>query len=99
MSEWQLDEKAIQTLKTYGMTGQVFVRDGSKVIITTEDGLLHLSISREDRLPTYDELKEARYALLPDEVHMAMIFPPKEEFVNVHSNCLHLFQLAQGEIR
>ena len=53
----------------------------------------HLSISHPNRLPTYDEVKEARYKFLPDDVHMAMIFPPRREFVNLHPTCFHLWEI------
>ena len=60
---------------------------------TKENGLWHLSISHRSRDLTYEEIKAARYALLPDDVHMAMIFPPKAEFVNLHPYCFHLYQI------
>lgn len=65
------------------------------VLITNENGRLHLSISTPtgEKPPTYEEIKQARYVLLPDNVYMAMIFPPKAEFVNLHLNCFHLFEL------
>jgi len=53
----------------------------------------HMSISHRSRLPTYDEIKGARYKLLPDDVYMAQIFPPEKEFVNVHPYCLHLWEV------
>jgi hypothetical protein len=27
---------------------------------------------------------------------VAQVFPPREDFVNVHENCFHLWQLAPG---
>lgn len=63
----------------------------------------HLSLShvmvndqgtpRPGRLPTYGELKEARYRFCPPEVTMAQLFPPTEEFVNIHETTLHLWQV------
>lgn len=60
-----------------------------------QDGSMgwHLSISHPSRLPTYEELKEARYKFCPDEVYMAQIFPPTSEFVNLHSYCFHLYEI------
>lgn len=45
------------------------------------------------RYPTWDEIKEARYELLPDNCYMAMILPPKSEYVNLHETCFHLYQI------
>ncbi len=49
----------------------------------------HISISCEDRYPTWEEQKRARYELVPDEVYMVIILPPKREYVNTHPNCFH----------
>ena len=53
----------------------------------------HLSISCPNRYPTLDEIKAARYDLLPLDVTMAMLLPPPDEYVNFHANCFHLHQL------
>jgi hypothetical protein len=53
----------------------------------------HLSISRPDHYPSWDEIKTARYDLLPPNITMALIFPPPDEYVNVHPNCFHLHQI------
>ena len=68
------------------------------VLVSQDGGLWHLSISHPTRYPTYDEIKEARYKFLPDELRMAMIFPSKREFVNVHNNCFHLWELTEKEL-
>lgn len=53
----------------------------------------HLSIAHKSRYPTWDEIKEARYRLVPDEVTMAMILPPSDGYVNLHNNCFHLYEI------
>ena len=53
----------------------------------------HISISHPTRYPTWDEIAKARYDLLPNEITMAMILPPRGEYVNVHSFCFHLHQI------
>lgn len=58
----------------------------------SEDGW-HLSISHPTRYPTWDEIKEARYRLTPHNVTMAMILPPPDEYVNLHENCFHLWEI------
>lgn len=63
------------------------------VIVTIDDGAWHLSISTRSALPSYKEMKEARYRFLPNEIYMAEIFPPQEEFVNVAPYCRHLYQI------
>jgi hypothetical protein len=69
-----------------------------QVIVSKDAGMWHLSISRKDRLPNYDEIKYARYAYLPEDIVVAQLFPPKHEFINLHSFCLHLWELKPGEL-
>lgn len=64
-----------------------------QVILSIDHGMHHLSISHANRLPTYDELKHVRYTLLKHVKYMAQIFPPTNEFVNVHPYCLHLWEI------
>lgn len=51
----------------------------------------HVSVSCEDRLPTYDELCNVRARLFPPRAVVIQIFPPKSEHVNNHAYCLHLW--------
>lgn len=53
----------------------------------------HLSISHPFRYPTWDEIHAARYCFMPEEITVAMILPPKAEYVNIHKNCFHLYEL------
>ena len=70
---------------------------GIVAILSIDAGLEHLSISHKDRLPTYEEMKEARYQLMSQNINVAQIFPPKENFINVHDYCLHLWELNESE--
>lgn len=65
-----------------------------EVIVTIDNGLWHLSISCRKNQPSYNEIKEARYKFVPDEVIMAQIFPSMSEFVNLHPFCHHLWEIG-----
>ena len=65
---------------------------GKEIFINKEGGLWHLSVAARHTLGYY-ELKEIRYMFMPDDMQVAQIFPPREEFVNVHKNCFHLYEL------
>lgn len=69
------------------------------VFVGLEAGFWHLSISHKDRYPSWDEIREARYRLVPDAVTMAMLLPPRAEYVNLHDHCFHLHQIAAPEVR
>jgi hypothetical protein len=56
----------------------------------------HLSISHPKRYPMWDEIKAARYDLIPDAVTMGMLLPPKGEYVALHQNCFHLHEIDPG---
>jgi hypothetical protein len=52
----------------------------------------HMSISCADRLPTWEEIRTARYAFVPDGLTMAMLLPPRNRYVNVHEYTMHLYE-------
>lgn len=49
----------------------------------------HFSISCPDRHPTWEEQRDVRYKLCPDDIYMVQILPPKREYVAVHDHCFH----------
>ena len=55
--------------------------------------LWHLSISHPHRYPTWDEIADARYELIPDDVTMALLLPPPGRYINTHDTCFHLWQI------
>lgn len=79
------------------------VHDGQlRTIVALESTGWHLSIShvfpgeRRDppgRYPTWDEIADARYAFLPEDVTMAMLLPPLDEYVALHPTTFHLHQI------
>lgn len=70
---------------------------GCKILVSREMGKWHLSISRPERYPDWDDIRDARYALLPDNITMAMLLPPTSQYVNVHKNCFHLHEIENEE--
>lgn len=58
----------------------------------------HISVAHNKRYPTWDEIRDARYELIPAEVMVAMFLPPPSEYVNVHQYCFHLFEVEAAEV-
>lgn len=80
------------------------VSDGFlQVIVALEPEIgWHLSIShasgpRLTRYPTWDEIADARYRFVPNDVTMAMLLPPREQYVNLMETCFHLHQIPTEE--
>lgn len=64
------------------------------VFVGQEPGIgWHLSISTPFRNPSWEEIKQARYDLIPHDVTVAMVLPPTAEYVNIHNFCFHLHQI------
>lgn len=74
----------------------IFEYKGKTILINKESGKWHLSVATNHTLGYY-ELKEIRYKFMPNMMSVAQIFPPREEFVNVHENCFHLFELRDND--
>lgn len=76
--------------------GDIYGNESDIVVIhSIDNGKHHLILSCNDRLPSYKEVKAARYQICPDIPYMAQVFPPKDEFVNLHPNVLHLWEIEQ----
>jgi len=72
--------------------------EGLRVIVAWHPGHgWHLSISHPTRYPVWNEIRDARYELVPDACTMAMLLPPKAEYVALHPNCFHLHQIRDDQ--
>lgn len=72
---------------------RAFRMGGCNVILSKQKAGWHLSISKPNKMPTWEEVRDARYALIPDEATMALLLPPQSEYVNVHEFCLQMYEI------
>lgn len=86
-------------------TYQQDVLDGHLTVMCgREPAGFHLSIShrtnnlKPGRYPTWDEIIDARYRFCPPEATMAMLLPPKAEYVNLHETCFHLWEIQKVKL-
>lgn len=89
-------------LDRFGDGYRVLDRTGLRVIASTapmDDGRewLHVSMSREKRLPSYEDMKLVKQIFIGPDKYAYQVFPPVEKFVNIHQFCLHLYSLVSGE--
>lgn len=57
--------------------------------------LTHASISVTDRHPTWQEISALRDLFFPDTIDVMMLMPKREDYVNVHEHCFHIWQTPQ----
>lgn len=77
--------------------------NGLKVIASVgiqSDGRewLHVSFSRARRLPSYADLKLVKREFIGDDKKAVMVFPERENYVDIHPYCLHLWHCADNPL-
>lgn len=79
------------------LAGARHFRFGECAILLSRDaGRMHLSISHPNRHPTWEEIRDARYALMHPNMMVAMLLPPPAEYVNVQEHCFHLWEIRDN---
>lgn len=80
----------------YGNNGafEVKLRHGQTVFVIASDqlGWEHVSVSRRDRCPTWDEMCQVKALFWGPEACVVQYHPPASEYVNNHPHCLHLWR-------
>jgi hypothetical protein len=61
--------------------------------VMIRNGRFQMSISHRKRYPTWDEIRDARYDLIPKEIWMAMLLPPPSDYINYSKFCFNLVQV------
>lgn len=56
--------------------------------------LQHVSVSRQDRYPSWDELITIKERFFGDEDCM-MVMPKKKDYVNLHKFCFHIWKTPE----
>jgi hypothetical protein len=84
----------IRSLKQYAM-GECNILIGRERAGIDGEWLWHMSISRPDRHPIWDEIKAARYRLLSNGLTFGLLLPPPENYVNVaaQDHVFHLWEI------
>jgi len=71
-------------LKTNKQTVNVIASDG--------EGWCHVSVSRSDRCPTWDEMCEVKDLFFGPDEWVVQFHPAASDYVNHHPYCLHMWQ-------
>lgn len=69
-------------------------RDGLALKVVASDGLGwdHVSVSRPDRTPTWDEMCEVKDLFFAPDECVVQYHPPRAVYRNFHPHCLHLWR-------
>ena len=54
--------------------------------------LKHVSTSKNDSYPSWDETVSVKLELFGDRKDAIMVIPKRENYVNIHENCFHLWE-------
>jgi hypothetical protein len=68
---------------------------GLHILCNREHGEWHISVSCEDRYPTWDELRDVCWALKPLCRFNLPIPKPEDPYTNLHNFCLHVYEEAR----
>jgi len=58
---------------------------------------IHVSLSRRERVPSYDDLAVVKRAFIGEDKQAIQLFTRRAEHVNVHRFCLHLWHCVDGD--
>ena len=69
-----------------------------RIIASNGAGWEHVSVSRNDRTPTWDEMCHVKALFWEPEDCVIQYHPPASEYVNNHPHCLHLWRPVEGNV-
>jgi hypothetical protein len=70
-----------------GTDGKYFL-----VIASDGEGWEHVSVSLPSRTPTWDEMCMIKKLFFEEDEAVVQFHPPKQDYVNNHQHCLHLWR-------
>lgn len=68
------------------------------VVASDECGWEHVSVSLQDRTPSWDEMCYIKDLFWGEDDCVVQYHPPKSEYVNMHEHCLHLWRPTRSQV-
>lgn len=102
--KWEPSGYFLERAKQLGLQADGAYRKGHLLVLETkceqhgDYPFHHISVSHPSRYPTWDELLEVRYTFFPDTAEVAQILPRKEQYINLHKHCFHLWSPHSGKL-
>ena len=69
-----------------------------KIIAGSGDGWDHVSVSRSDRCPLWEEMEFVKRKFFKDDETVMQLHVPIDKHINVHNHCLHLWRPTAAPI-
>lgn len=69
----------------------------ANVVWSNGRGWDHVSVSYENRCPTWEEMCKIKDAFFKEEETAIQYHPAKSEYVNLHPYCLHLWRAQSAD--
>ena len=79
---------------SFGRNGVFRLPGGLLVIASDGLGWEHVSVSMENRCPTWEEMCKVKALFWDADDLVVQLHPPKGDYVNQHPFCLHLWRKA-----
>jgi hypothetical protein len=84
-----LEDEGIPQISEQGGWFRVF---GLNVIVGIGEGWDHVSVSRRDRTPTWNEMNMIKRMFFKDDELCYQLHMPVKDYINVHPYCLHMWR-------
>lgn len=91
----------LKEIKTVVLGAKTYMGTNGIGVVMSEDNtpkwgkLKHVSISKPDRYPTWDEIIAIKLLLFGDRKDAMMVMPKREDYVNVHKFCFHIWECPE----
>lgn len=100
LSVMRVPESIASKVVPPGASRARFFAAGDLRIIASVDNthhgrMLHVSVSKQDELPNWDEMIAVKRHFYPDDVAAVMVAPEEEVYVNIQQYTLHWWQLPE----
>jgi hypothetical protein len=100
-NKYRVREGRMASDESFGNNGAFIVslRHKQDVFVIASDafGWEHVSVSRRDRCPTWEEMCQIKDQFWDAEDCVVQFHPPASEYVNNHPRCLHLWRQIGSE--
>lgn len=69
-----------------------------RIVWSNQLGWEHVSVSRLTKVPSWEDMCFAKQQFWSDDINVMQLHPAKNNYVNVHPNCLHLWRPLESQI-